>query len=67
MENFGIGQPVRREEDARLLTGSGAYTDDPDRPGQDHAFVLRSPHAHARILSIGTPLTPERVWRAVAA
>ena len=54
MDKFGIGQPVRRKEDARLLTGRGTYTDDIDRPGQAHAFVLRSPHAHARILSIDT-------------
>jgi carbon-monoxide dehydrogenase large subunit len=54
VEKFGIGQPVRRKEDVRLLTGRGAYTDDLDRPGQAHAHVLRSPHAHARIVSIGT-------------
>ena len=54
VEKFGIGQPVRRKEDVRLLTGRGTYTDDIDRPGQAHAFVLRSPHAHARILSIDT-------------
>ncbi|MCB4820932.1 xanthine dehydrogenase family protein molybdopterin-binding subunit [Roseicella aerolata] len=54
MDKFGIGQPVRRKEDVRLLTGRGTYTDDIDRPGQAHAFVLRSPHAHARILSMDT-------------
>jgi carbon-monoxide dehydrogenase large subunit len=54
VDRFGIGQPVRRKEDVRLLTGRGTYTDDIDRPGQAHAFVLRSPHAHARILSIDT-------------
>jgi carbon-monoxide dehydrogenase large subunit len=52
MDKFGIGQPVRRKEDVRLLTGRGTYTDDMDRPGQAHAVVLRSPHAHARILSM---------------
>jgi carbon-monoxide dehydrogenase large subunit len=52
MDKFGIGQPVRRKEDVRLLTGRGTYTDDLDRPGQAHAVVLRSPHAHARILSM---------------
>jgi carbon-monoxide dehydrogenase large subunit len=67
MEKFGIGQPVRRKEDVRLLTGRGAYTNDLDRPGQAHAFVLRSPHAHARALSIGMPLMPKREWRASAA
>ena len=54
MDKFGIGQPVRRKEDVRLLTGRGTYTDDIDLPGQAHAYVLRSPHAHARILSIDT-------------
>ena len=52
MDKFGIGQPVRRKEDVRLLTGRGTYTDDIDRPGQAHAAILRSPHAHARIVSI---------------
>ena len=54
MDKFGIGQPVRRKEDKRLLTGGGTYTDDINRPGQAHAAILRSPHAHARILSIDT-------------
>jgi carbon-monoxide dehydrogenase large subunit len=54
MEKFGIGQPARRKEDARRLTGRGAYTDDINRPGQAHAFVLRFPCAHARILSLDT-------------
>lgn len=54
MDKFGIGQPVRRKEDVRLLTGGGTYTDDLDPPGQAHLVVVRSPHAHARILSIGT-------------
>ena len=52
MDQFGIGQPVRRKEDVRLLTGSGTYTDDLQRPGMAHLAVLRSPHAHARITSL---------------
>jgi carbon-monoxide dehydrogenase large subunit len=52
MDQFGIGQPVRRKEDVRLLTGRGQYTDDIDLPGQAHLAVLRSPHAHARIASM---------------
>jgi carbon-monoxide dehydrogenase large subunit len=52
MDKFGIGQPVRRKEDVRLLTGRGTFTDDISRPGEAHACVLRSPHAHARILGI---------------
>ncbi|WP_184382200.1 xanthine dehydrogenase family protein molybdopterin-binding subunit [Roseococcus suduntuyensis] len=54
MDQFGIGQPVRRKEDVRLLTGAGTYTDDINREGQAWAVVLRSPHANARILSIDT-------------
>ena len=45
----GIGAPVRRTEDLRFLTGRGNYTDDMNRPGQLHAYLLRSPHAHAEI------------------
>src|ERR1044071_5777386 len=49
-----IGTPVRRLEDYRFLTGQGTYTDDINRPGQIYAFILRSPHAHARITRIDT-------------
>jgi carbon-monoxide dehydrogenase large subunit len=52
MTQFGIGQPVRRVEDRRFLTGRGRYLDDIDRSHQTHAVFLRSPHAHARIRSI---------------
>ncbi|UZF94359.1 xanthine dehydrogenase family protein molybdopterin-binding subunit [Bosea sp. NBC_00550] len=45
---FGFGQPVRRVEDQRLTTGTGRYTDDIASEGALHAFVLRSPYAHAR-------------------
>jgi carbon-monoxide dehydrogenase large subunit len=45
----GIGQPVRRKEDFRLVTGSGRYGDDFVLPGMVHAAFVRSPHAHARI------------------
>ncbi len=48
----GIGQPVRRREDARLLTGRGRYSDDINVPGQAYAAMLHSPHAHALIRSI---------------
>ena len=54
MDGFGIGASVRRKEDRRFLTGKGTYTDDINRPRQLQAFLLRSPHAHARILSIDT-------------
>src|SRR5256714_12411226 len=49
-----IGTPVRRREDYRFLTGQGTYTDDIDRPGQLYAYILRSPHANARINSVDT-------------
>lgn len=52
MGQFGIGQPLRRKEDAKLLSGAGSYTDDVNLPGQTWAAFLRSPHAHAEILSI---------------
>jgi hypothetical protein len=42
MSDFGIGAAVRRKEDFRFLTGQGTYTDDINRPGQLHAFLLRS-------------------------
>jgi carbon-monoxide dehydrogenase large subunit len=45
----GIGQPVRRKEDFRLLTGRGRYGDDIVLPRLAHAAFVRSPHAHARI------------------
>jgi carbon-monoxide dehydrogenase large subunit len=51
-DQFGIGQPVRRKEDVRFLTGAGRYTDDVNLPGQAHLAILRSPHAHARIMSL---------------
>ena len=50
----GIGAPVRRKEDARLLVGAGCYSDDVNLPRQAHAFVIRSVHAHAKIKSIDT-------------
>ena len=48
----GIGRPVRRAEDRRLVTGRGRYSDDVTLPRQVYAAFLRSPHAHARIRSI---------------
>ena len=52
MGEFAIGQSVPRTEDPRLLTGRGKFVDDFFVPGQCHACVLRSPHAHARIVSV---------------
>ncbi len=64
MGDFGIGASVRRKEDFRFLTGQGTYTDDINRPGQLHAFLLRSPHAAPGALmrnwTPSTPLPPRR-------
>ena len=49
---FGSGRDVRRIEDAGLLAGTGRFTDDFTLPGQTYLSFLRSPHAHARIVSI---------------
>ncbi len=49
---FGAGQPVRRLEDQRLLTGKGQFIDDRPEDGALWLHVLRSPHAHAKIVSI---------------
>jgi carbon-monoxide dehydrogenase large subunit len=51
---FGVGQPLRRYEDRRLITGQGRYTDDIVLPGMVHAHVLRSSMAHARLVRIDT-------------
>ena len=54
MGQFGIGQPIKRFEDQRLLRGEGRFHDDVNLPGQTHAVIVRSTHAHARIRSIDT-------------
>src|SRR3954462_15135078 len=51
---FGAGQPVKRLEDQRLLTGKGQFIDDKPEEGVLWLHVLRSPHAHAKIISIDT-------------
>ncbi|MGA8399209.1 MAG: xanthine dehydrogenase family protein molybdopterin-binding subunit [Stellaceae bacterium] len=50
--NTGIGQPVRRREDLRLVRGRGRFSDDLNLPGQAYAVFVRSPHAHALIRSL---------------
>src|SRR5260370_40311960 len=47
-----IGERVRREEDLRLLTGRGRYVDDVAVLGAARGHVVRSPHAHARIVGL---------------
>ncbi len=54
MAKGGIGTPLPRLEDGRLLTGGGRYSDDCTAADQVYAMVVRSPHAHARIKSIDT-------------
>jgi carbon-monoxide dehydrogenase large subunit len=49
---FGIGQPVRRKEDVRFVTGKGHYIDDVQLEHAAHAFFVRSPHAHAILRGI---------------
>ena len=49
-----IGRSLRRQEDPRLLRGKGQYIADVAPPGLLHLAVVRSPHAHARILGIDT-------------
>lgn len=49
-----LNRPTRRTEDRRLVTGRGRYIDDVEIPGALHACFVRSPHAHARIVSIDT-------------
>jgi carbon-monoxide dehydrogenase large subunit len=51
---FGSGHAVRRIEDPALIAGQGRFTDDVVVAGQTHLVFLRSPHAHARIVSIDT-------------
>ena len=50
----GVGRPILRKEDARLLVGGGCYSDDVNLPGQAYACFVRSPHAHARVGRVET-------------
>ncbi|MFO1090523.1 MAG: xanthine dehydrogenase family protein molybdopterin-binding subunit [Hyphomicrobiales bacterium] len=54
MQKFAVGQAIRRVEDERFLKGEGRYIDDIAPEGLAHAAFVRSPHAHARIVSIDT-------------
>jgi carbon-monoxide dehydrogenase large subunit len=55
-----IGQPITRNEDPRLLTGRACFVDDVALPEMLHAAFLRSPHAHAEILSVDASLAKVR-------
>jgi aerobic carbon-monoxide dehydrogenase large subunit len=54
LTKFGIGQPVRRTEDPRLVRGEGSYTDDLARPGETYAVMVRSREPHGVIRAIDT-------------
>lgn len=56
METRYFGKRIKRNEDPRLLTGQALFTDDVSLPGMLHAAFVRSPHAHAHILSIDTSM-----------
>ena len=49
-----LGKALNRVEDPRFLRGEGRYIDDISLPGMAHAAVVRSPHAHARIVRVDT-------------
>ena len=54
LTKFGVGQPVRRSEDPKLVRGEGRYTDDINLPGQAYAVMVRSRDAHGVIRGIDT-------------
>jgi len=53
METF-IGKPIKRREDNRFLKGAGKYTDDIKLMGMTHSAFVRSPYAHAKVVSVDT-------------
>jgi aerobic carbon-monoxide dehydrogenase large subunit len=52
VQKFGVGQPVPRTEDPKLVRGEGRYTDDLSLPGQAYAAIVRSSHAHGVLKGI---------------
>ncbi|MEA2457919.1 MAG: aerobic carbon-monoxide dehydrogenase large subunit [Thermoleophilaceae bacterium] len=52
--NGYVGQSLKRKEDPRLITGQGSFVDDIQMAGCLHAAIVRSPEAHATIVSIDT-------------
>jgi len=54
LQKFGIGQPVPRSEDPKLLKGEGRYTDDVNLPGQAYAVIVRSRVAHGILRKVDT-------------
>ena len=49
-----VGRALRRKEDPRMITGRGRYVDDMVVPGMLYMAVVRSPEAHAKVVSIDT-------------
>ena len=60
LTKFGIGQPVRRSEDPKLVRGEGCYADDFNRPRQAYAVIVRSREAHGVIRAINTDAAKTR-------
>ena len=58
--NGYVGQAMRRKEDPRMITGRGRYIDDISVPGTLWMALVRSPEAHARIVSIDTSAAAQR-------
>src|SRR5205085_9854701 len=54
VHTHALGEAYKRKEDARFIRGQGRYVDDVQLPGMLHGAILRSPLAHARIVSIDT-------------
>jgi aerobic carbon-monoxide dehydrogenase large subunit len=54
VDKFGVGQPVLRTEDPKLVRGEGRFTDDISLPGQAYAAIVRSSHAHGALKGIDT-------------
>jgi carbon-monoxide dehydrogenase large subunit len=54
MSDFGIGAPVKRREDGRLLRGDGRFAENINVPEQAYVAFVRSPHAHADVLAVDT-------------
>ena len=56
---MNVGTSMKRKEDPRMITGRGRYTEDINLPGMLHATIVRSPEAHADIVSIDTSAAKE--------
>ena len=56
---MNVGTPMKRKEDPRMITGRGRYTEDINLPGMLHVAIVRSPEAHADIVSVDTSAAKE--------